>query len=403
MKVLHIIPSVDPTHGGPIEGVRRIGHVFEEMGVTQELLTLDPPDAPYVQDYPRKVYPMGRRSGDGNDPVSRIRRWMRRSPEALAWAREHVRDYDAVVVNSLWNYSTRLARLALVGSGVPYVVYPHGMLDPWFRQRYPAKHAAKQLLWWFNEGVLLRHADAVLFTCEEERLLARTTFIPYRANERVVAYGAAAPPPADPAQVAEFRAMMPALGERRYLLFMSRIHEKKGCDLLIEAFAGAAAADPGLDLVMAGPDQTGWRATLASRASALGVAGRIHWPGMVSGPAKYGAFRGAEAFILPSHQENFGIVVAEALACRCPVLISDKVNIWREIAEAGAGLVEPDTLAGTQALLTRFMAQSESERAAIRDCAEALYQARFNMAEGARNLARILTEIANTKKELSYK
>ena len=92
---------------------------------------------------------------------------------------------------------------------------------------------------------------------------------------------------------------------------------------------------------MAGPDQVGWQADLMELAKRCGVENRVHWLGMLTGSLKWGAYRCADALILPSHQENFGIVVAEAMACGTPVLISDKVNIWREVLGAGAGLVAP--------------------------------------------------------------
>ncbi len=403
MRILHIIPSVDTTQGGPIEGVNRMGEVLAGLGITQELLTLDPMGSPLAIEHKRTVHALGEPAPPGAGLIDRFRRWAHYSPVARDWAKLRVHDYDAVVVNSLWNYATRIARLSLVGSGIPYVVYPHGMLDPWFRRRYPIKHAAKQLLWWFNEGVLLRNADAVLFTCDEERRLARQTFFPYQVNERVVAYGAGAPPSADPEHEKAFRAMLPALGARRYLLFMSRIHEKKGCDLLIDAFATIAAKDSELDLVIAGPDQAGWCAALRAQAKSLGIADRIHWPGMLLAPVKYGALRGSEAFILPSHQENFGIVVAEALACGCVVLISDQVNIWREIAAAEAGLVKPDTLAGTTALLARFAALDTSQKAAMRKRAVILFAEQFDVRQAGLALAETLHDITQKKKLLSYK
>ena len=101
-----------------------------------------------------------------------------------------------------------------------------------------------------------------------------------------------------------------------------------------------AEVAPDLDLVMAGPDQVGWMAELKGLAERLGVAGRIHWPGLMTGRAKWGALAGAEAFILPSHQDSFGVAVGEALGCGTPVLITDKVNIWREVRACGAGLVD---------------------------------------------------------------
>lgn len=94
----------------------------------------------------------------------------------------------------------------------------------------------------------------------------------------------------------------------------------------------------------------------------LGVGHRIHWPGMLKGEAKWGAFRSAAALLLPSHQENFGVVVAEAMACATPVLISDKVNIWREVSSARAGFIEPDTLEGTRTLIAKFQAMTAEDR-----------------------------------------
>lgn len=393
MKVLHIIASMDPRSGGPAEGVTQIGNTLHALDVEQHVLTLDAPGSPFEQVANRYIYPMGRPRCAGRGPVASALNWANYSPAALDWGRTHLRDFDACVVNGLWNYSTRIARQLLVGSGVPYVVYPHGMLDPWFRSHYPMKHVAKQLLWTFNEGVLLREADAVLFTCEEERLLARKTFMPYSVRERVIAYGAGAPPPPDPDQITRFRALLPALGERPYILFLSRIHEKKGCDLLVEAFAKIAVDHPGLDLVIAGPDQAGLADDLRARASKLGISDRIHWPGMVGGAAKYGAFRGARAFVLPSHQENFGIVVAEALACECPVLISDKVNIWREVETEGAGIVAPDTAEGTLSLLRRFLALDAASIGAMVTCGKRLFDERFNTEAAARDLVSVLSDL----------
>jgi glycosyltransferase involved in cell wall biosynthesis len=140
------------------------------------------------------------------------------------------------------------------------------------------------------------------------------------------------------------------------LLFLGRIHEKKGCDLLASAFARAAAQDNGLVLAFAGPDPDHLRARLEALLPDPAVAGRVHWLGMLMGDTKWGALRACEAFVLPSHQENFGIAVVEAMACGKPVLISDKVQIWREVDAAGAGLVEPDTLDGTERLLSRWQA-----------------------------------------------
>ena len=146
------------------------------------------------------------------------------------------------------------------------------------------------------------------------------------------------------------------LQNRRFLLFLARIHAKKGCDLLIEAFAKIAPAVPDVDLVIAGPDQGGLQAKLQRQADEAGIADRIHWAGMIDGDVKWGALRICNAFVLPSHSENFGIAVVESLAVGRPVLISNQVNIWPEIEADGAGLVEDDTPEGTERLLRHWFA-----------------------------------------------
>lgn len=370
-KILHIIASADPAAGGPIEGAVRTGEIWAAQGNRQDLLTFDPPGAGFLPDYPGQIFELGGKPSRA--PWSRYSY----SPHAFRWLRENVSNYDAVLVAGLWNFSAMAARFGVVGRGTPCYVYTHGMLDPWFRRTYPLKHLAKQMFWLFNEGPLLAHADGVLFTTEEEKRLADRAFWPYRVKDIVVGYGTADAPAASPDQDAAFAALLPQLVGRPYLLFLSRIHRKKGCDLLVEAFARVAARFPDVQLVIAGPDQEGLRPHLEAIARAGGVAERLHFPGMVSGAAKWGAFRNAEAFILPSHQENFGVAVAEAMACAKPVLISDKVNIWHEILADGAGLVETDSVDGTVALIDRFFALSAAEREAMGAAARRGFQKRF--------------------------
>ncbi|MEB3302434.1 MAG: glycosyltransferase, partial [Cyanobacteriota bacterium] len=189
-----------------------------------------------------------------------------------------------------------------------------------------------------------------------------------------------------------FLQRFPHLRGQRILLFLSRIHPKKGVDLLIEAFAAVAGIDPHLQLVIAGPDQVGWQAALQQRGAELGIAERITWPGMLSGALKWGAFRCAELFCLPSHQENFGVVVAEALACALPVAIAEPVNIAAEVAAAGAGLVHPDTVAGTTEALRRWQALTATEKQQMGIRGEQLFRQRFDFASVARKLLPVLCQ-----------
>jgi glycosyltransferase involved in cell wall biosynthesis len=378
MRILHVITSVDPAMGGPIEGIKQFTHVHQAHGRDVEVVSIDAPSDPWVHAAPFKVHALG----PGHT------HW-RYTPRLYPWLREHHRAYDAVVVNGIWQYGGYATWRALRGSDTPYFVFTHGMLDPYFKRQFPLKHLKKWLVWPWADYRVLRDARAVLFTCEEERVLASRSFWLYRARETVLGYGIN-PPQLSEAQAALFRERYPALAGRRALLFLSRVHPKKGLDLLIEACARVAPAHPDLMLAIAGPDHSDWRPRLAARIAELGLTDRVLWTGMLSGDLKWGAFQACEAFVLPSHQENFGIAVVEALACRQPVLISDQVNIWREIDQARAGLVQPDTVDGTERLLRGWLALDPAERAEMRARARECFERWFDVRGAARRLTNLI-------------
>jgi glycosyltransferase involved in cell wall biosynthesis len=390
MRILEIIGSVDPRDGGAVEGLLRQSSVRASRGLETHIASLDPPQAPWVLDCPVKTFGLG-----SGTEIPRGQLWERYAytPRFVPWLREHVTDYDIVVVNGLWNYTSLASRRVLPASAVPYVVFAHGMLDPWFRTNAPVKHAMKQMLWLVSEGPLLASADAVLFTTEAEMARARDSFWPYRVRGRVVGYGTADIEGNPAMQKVAFRRVVPALADKPFLLFLGRIHPKKGCDILVDAFARVASAHPELDLVIAGPDQNGLRAAIEPAARMSGIAGRIHWPGMLSGNAKWGAIRDCKAFVLPSHQENFGVVVAEALAAGRPVLITDKVNIWREVEAAGAGMVSGDDVAGVSRMLADFLSLSAHDTERMEKAARACFLARFEISIAVDVLCAALAEL----------
>ncbi len=374
LHVLHVIARLLPSDGGPPEMLRQLAANYLAIGDTLEVATLDDPAAPYLQQCQFPVHALG--PGHSKYGLSRT---------MLRWLRANAQRFDLIVINNVWLFPAVAAWLAATNARVPYAVFTHGALDVFFKKRYPLKHM-KKLLYWPLQYQILRKASAVLFTSELERELALASFRPNGWTSVVVPYGTNRPEGDPQVQLEEFRNAVPEVSGRRFLLFLSRIHEKKGCDLLLDAFAQVAAEHPDVDLVIAGPDQMRLQAKLQAQAARAGISRRVFWPGMLQGAAKYGAFRAAEAFVLPSHQENFGIVVAEALACGTPVLISDQVNIWREILESKVGLVEPDTLEGTRNLLRRWLELSPAERAAMAASAEEAFQQRFSLRRSAESI-----------------
>ena len=371
MKILRSTHTVNPALGGPIESIKQSSAALVRRGHEVEIISLDAPEDPWVRDASVPVRALG--PGRGSYGYA---------PRFSEWIKERRAKFDAVIVHGIWQYSSFGVWRALAGTKTPYFVCPHGMLDPWFKRTYPLKHFKKLLYWPWAEYRVLRDAAAVLFTSEEERRLARESFALYHCREVVVNYGTAAPSNLERARES-FLAMQPQLQGKPFLLFLGRLHEKKGCDLLINAFSALRESNANLPLalVMAGPcADEHYLCHLKSLAAKSD--GFVLFPGMLTGDAKWGALSAAEAFVLPSHQENFGIAVVEALACGTPVLISNKVNIWREIEAAGAGYVENDDLAGTSNLLNRWLTTDAGERAALRENARTCFCDRFEI-EGA--------------------
>ncbi len=596
MRYLHLISSMDPRAGGPCQGIRNLTPRSHAAGHSVEVVCLDDPDSAYLAAESRDA---GARSQEpraasgeprGQQTVVRGRRaeggghldkpstcnlqpatlkihalgkgrgaWSYH-PALKPWLENNLPRFDAVILNGLWQYPgfvmSQLAR-KLGDQMPPYFVFPHGMLDPWF-QRAPERRwkAVRNWVYWkLIERHVIARAAAVFFTCAEEMRLAQKTFRPYRPQQQVnVGYGISEPPEFHERMVAAFAEKCPGLEGRPYFLYLSRIHPKKGVDLLIQAYArvyGEAAASresraasfepaasnsslvaprcplpatpalviagPGLDTAYGqqmqrlaaklcpptadhgttGPQTTDRAITKAEsgKASAtnsisasqdfsfsafgatppsadsasppsplrgegrgevsptdsqfstscaappssnlppppqerdlplahqMGEGGaerrvraaeslppsadsavggqlseshppssilpprpQIFFPGMLTGDAKWGALYRADAFVLTSHQENFGIAVVEALACASPVLISNQINIWREIEQEQAGLVAPDTLAGAEQLFRRWESLTYEARVAMTRAAQGSYMTRFGVGNAAQNL-----------------
>lgn len=387
MKLLHLISSADPASGGPIENIRQMAPIYLAHGVDANVITLDSPDAPYLRDFPLPVRSIGQAYGKYGY-----------CPELIPWLKENHQKYDCVIVNGIWQFHSYACWVALHRTNTPYVVFTHGMLDPYFRRQYPLKHLKKWMYWPWAEYRVLRDAKLVLFTSEEERTLAAQSFWLYKVNPFTVGYGTRIPHFDLEALGRDFFIRYPNLRGKRLAIFVGRIHPKKGCDLLIQAFHRTWAQEPDWHLLIVGPDQVGLKAELERMSSEFNMSDRITWTGMLRDERKWSAFAASEVFVLPSHQENFGIVVAEALACGIPVLISNQINIWREIQHDQAGFVEQDTLAGTINLLSAWGRLGESERAAMKVNARECFDRHFDL---ERNGLRFLETLKSLKQKSS--
>jgi glycosyltransferase involved in cell wall biosynthesis len=332
IRILHVIASLAGKTGGPAKAVVDMAAAVARLGHQVAIYSTDREMS--ADERPVLGQPVER---NGVETVVYAQHWPSTVGTSLSLYRglaRRIPQVDVVHVHSLYLFHDWAAWRLCRKHRIPYVVRPHGTLDPYIWQRHRKRKAVLERLF---QNRMLREAAAIHYTAEEEMALAA----PYvgGAPGVVVPNGLDLAEYADLPPAGEFRKQHPEIGGRRIVLFLGRLNFKKGLDLLIPAFAQAAAKHNDLHLVVAGPDDgmLGWVAEHK-------LEQRVTFTGMLTGRAKLAALSGSFMFVLPSYSENFGIAAVEALACGLPVAITDKVNTWRDVQAAGAGLVGPPTV-----------------------------------------------------------
>ncbi|MCX6053871.1 MAG: glycosyltransferase [Chloroflexi bacterium] len=344
MRILHIVSSLDPVYGGQPEVVKQLIPALSALGHQNEILTLDE----FIYHFPEPnlitVISLAPSYGKYNLNF-----------KLIPWLLKNVDLFDCVICHGIWQFQSYGTWLASRFKYFPFFVYVHGALNPWFRITYPLKHLKKWLYWPWAEYFVLKSANGVLFTSEGEKKQAANSFWLYKVNPVVVNSGIK-DPDSNPIRAKEvFQTRYPDLKDKEVFLFMGRIHPIKGCDNLLKVFSEFTGNNPKLHCIMAGPDVIGWVPSLKELAKELNIEDRITWAGMLEGELKWGAIYSASCLILPSHTENFGLVVAESLACGTPVILTNKVNIWEIIENEKAGFVADDTIEGLRNSLQKWI------------------------------------------------
>jgi glycosyltransferase involved in cell wall biosynthesis len=389
--------------GGVAEAVKSFILISEQQSVSNEVVTLDPPGIDYLQSDVTLFHPLGPSYG-----------FLNHTKQLIPWLTGNIVRFDAVIINGLWgfhSYATCKVMDKLKKSGsvkLPSIfVMPHGMLDPYFQRAKERRFKAlRNILYWaIVERKVISDADGLLFTTETELLLARETFKSYNPKKEYnVGYGINTPPVFNEDMRHAFNQSCPGLKGNPYILFLGRIDLKKGVDLLVKSYIElqllAKVKQQQLPkLVIAGPglDTDFAKKILLDVAKYPEIKDKIYFPGMLSGESKWGAFYGCEAFVLPSHQENFGIAVVEAMACGKPVLISNQVNIWREISNGGAGIIEDDNLVGTENMLKQWLGLTADEKLKMGERATKSFEKYFTLDKAVSNMITVIQDTINER------
>jgi len=343
VRILHIIASLSPSTGGPVEACLGICRELAKCGHEVSIYTTDygqsgtgratdiecPLDVPVYENGVEIRFFAGRGRGRYTLSLKLLRALYAKIPAV-----------NIVHIHSIYLFHSTVGAYLCRHFGVPYVVKPHGTLAPYLRQRHRMRK-------WLHEMMVerwsFRSAAAIQFTAAEEMALATNSRFGKWLFEGTVGNGVVIPeafePGAPGADIDGLLRRFPELGGKRIILFLGRINLIKGLDILASAFAQLCRKRDDIHLLIAGPDNEGYGLQVKEWLRAGNVLDRVTFAGMLRGAYKNAAFEIAEMFVLPSYSENFGIAVVEAMASGLPVIVSDRVNIWREIVDATAGLV----------------------------------------------------------------
>lgn len=334
MKVLHVIPSIAPRYGGPSRAVLEMCRALRERDVETLIATTD------ADGDGRLEVETGRQTSYQDVPVIFF---IRQQSEAFKysqplarWLSAQVKDFDVVHIHAVFSHSSLAAAKACRKSRVPYIVRPLGTLDPWSLKQ---KRLRKNLFWYLGVRRMLREAAAIHYTAVEEQKavedslgLKRGVVIPLGIEMDLISEGAS-----------ETKTVQSSAIESPYILVLSRLHRKKGLEVLLPAFLSLVQRPEFAKwrLVLAGDGEASYVDSLKSLVKSCGGNGNVVFAGWLDGARRKETLSEASLLALTSYQENFGLCAVEALACGVPVLLSPHVNLAPEIEKIGAGWVAP--------------------------------------------------------------
>ena len=359
MRVLHVVSTLAPTSGGPTEVLKQLPVVQARAGHRVTVCTTDRGNPPreklsatyfnglFPSDVALQVFPV-----DFSPLMVSV--------NMARWLHRNVRDFDIVHVHGLYRFPQTYAASQARRHTVPYIIRPHGSLDPFLYKRSSRSLLLKRAYERWFDFPNLNAAGAIHYTSEGER--QRAAVLNLRAPSFVVP---------NALDWDRFRTLPPrgalrtrwGLHDEPVVLFLGRLHFKKGLDLLIPAFDALHRRVPDVRLVIAGPENDDYGATVRAWVRERSLEQFVHFVGPLQGPDVVQAYVDADVFALPSYTENFGMTVAEAMACALPVVISDQVNIHGEVAGAGAGLVTRCDAAEVADALHALLGDSDRRRA----------------------------------------
>ncbi len=352
LKILHVIPSVDPRQGGPSTVMRTLTRELARAGLEVHVAT--------TYGNKREGSNTSKSQFSSKEEItyryfSCQTRFYSFSWAMNQWLARHVKEYSLVHIHFIFSYPAAAAAFWSHRYRIPYIICPHGILNRWGLENRRSWLKKISLRW--IESRILARAAAVHYATKLERqeavqlgAVGKAVIIPHALDKSFMdehpSGGSLCTPSAK-------------WVNGKVFLFLSRFHPKKGMDLLLSAFARVKYRFPSSVLVLAGEGESNFMSHLQREARRLGIDPEVVWVGFLEGEEKRRAFTDANVFILPSYSENFGVAILEAMACGVPVIISDQVGIHPDVSQAEAGIVVKTNVDSLADAMTQLLEHPE--------------------------------------------
>lgn len=392
IRLLHVISRLDVASGGPISNLKPHLNEYNKSGITAEILTTDKNTNDIKKKYNIKIHLI--KNAILNYKYSHNYNY---------WLKKNLKNYDLVIVNGIWEYHNYAVYNNCLKLNIPYLIFIHGMLDPWFDKKYFLKKIKKKIYWKLIQSKILENSTGLVFTNKMEHNLAKRN---YKFNNKKIIihrYGSLK----DKMNMMEYKKKLfskfPELKRKKIILFLGRIHEKKGCDILIDAFEKIHLNYKDAHLVFTGPknENIKYINKLKKIIIEKKLKNKITWTGILSNGYKKSIFCSSYVFCLPTYQENFGISLVESLSYGLPVVTTKNTNIYKILENYEVGYVGENTVTDISRNLKNVFELSKLEYVNMKKNSLKCYNENFNLKKNIlsfiQSIKKIIKKHSNAK------
>ncbi len=377
IKVLNIISSLNPIYGGTSSSTVDLSLALAKKGFEVDVVTNDPIKSTYSNMELVKVYNLGQGLGNYNFSL-----------KLFLWLKKNKFKYDKFIFHGIWQFNTLIARYLLKNN---FYVFTHGQLDPYFATEI-LKKIKKQIYWYLIEKGNLKKSKAILLTNENERELQKKTFVNTSGLKKKIAKIGIVGTILNKNKSKEILAQIfPKLKNKKYLLFLGRFHKKKGCEILLNSFKKIISAKKDIYLLMVGPNNS-YQNSLKILSKNLGLHNKVIWSDTLIKKQKWAVLKNAEAMVLSSHGENFGMSIAESLSMNVPVITTNKVNIHNILTKTKSGFISNNTEKSFYLSLKKFLSLNKKNKKIMKLNASKCFQKYFDIENNLQSITKILNE-----------